>query len=107
DKLTDEADTLKKALEKAAEILTDAKNRKDAENTRINELKNKLNNQKQDLESKTNNTKSKNTISELENALNELNKSINDAETLNNDAKDDKSKESFKDEYNGFAKALA
>ncbi|WP_373439073.1 hypothetical protein [Metamycoplasma equirhinis] len=106
-KLTDEADTLKKALEKAAEILTDAKNRKDAENTRINELKNKLNNQKQDLESKTNNTKSKNTISELENALNELNKSINDAETLNNDAKDDKSKESFKDEYNGFAKALA
>ncbi|WP_373597831.1 hypothetical protein [Metamycoplasma equirhinis] len=106
-KLTDEADTLKKALEKAAEILTDAKNRKDAENTRINELKNKLNNQKQDLESKTNNTKSKNTISELENALNELNESINDAETLNNDAKDDKSKESFKDEYNGFAKALA
>ncbi|WP_373440571.1 hypothetical protein [Metamycoplasma equirhinis] len=106
-KLTDEADTLKKALEKAAEILTDAKNRKDAENTRINELKNKLNNQKQDLESKTNNTKSKNTISELENALNELNKSINDAETLNNDVKDDKSKESFKDEYIGFAKALA
>ncbi|WP_373440009.1 hypothetical protein [Metamycoplasma equirhinis] len=106
-KLTDEADTLKKALEKAAEILTDAKNRKDAENTRINELKNKLNNQKQDLESKTNNTKSKESISELENALSELNKSINNAETLNNDAKDDKSKESFKDEYNEFAKALA
>ncbi|WP_373438763.1 hypothetical protein [Metamycoplasma equirhinis] len=106
-KLTDEADTLKKALEKAAEILTDAKNRKDAENTRINELKNKLNNQKQDLESKTNNTKSKESISELENALSELTKAINDAETLNNDAKDDKSKESFKDEYNGFAKALA
>ncbi|WP_373440201.1 hypothetical protein [Metamycoplasma equirhinis] len=105
-KLTDEADTLKKALEKAAEILTDAKNRKDAENTRINELKNKLNNQKQDLESKTNNTKSKESISELENALSELNKSINNAETLNNDAKDDKSKESFKDEYNAFAKAL-
>ncbi|WP_373598048.1 hypothetical protein [Metamycoplasma equirhinis] len=106
-KLTDEADTLKKALEKAAEILTDAKNRKDAENTRINELKNKLNNQKQDLESKTNNTKSKESISELENALSELNKSINDGESLNNEVKDDKSKESFKDEYNGFAKALA
>ncbi len=105
-KLTDEVDTLKKALEKAAEILTDAKNRKDAENTRINELKNKLNNQKQDLESKTNNTKSKNTISELENALNELNKSINDAETLNNEVKDDRSKDSFKDKYNAFAKAL-
>ncbi|WP_373435544.1 hypothetical protein [Metamycoplasma equirhinis] len=105
-KLTDEVDTLKKALEKAAEILTDAKNRKDAENTRINELKNKLNNQKQDLESKTNNTKSKESISELENALSELNKSINNAETLNNEVKDDKSKDSFKDEYNAFAKAL-
>ncbi|WP_373437952.1 hypothetical protein [Metamycoplasma equirhinis] len=106
-KLTDEVDTLKKALEKAAEILTDAKNRKDAENTRINELKNKLNNQKQDLESKTNNTKSKESISELENALSELTKAINDGESLNNEVKDDKSKESFKDEYNEFAKALA
>ncbi|WP_373437243.1 hypothetical protein, partial [Metamycoplasma equirhinis] len=58
-KLNEEADTLKKALEKAAEILTDAKNRKDAENTRISEIKTKLNNQKQDLESKTNNIKTK------------------------------------------------
>ncbi|WP_373437021.1 hypothetical protein, partial [Metamycoplasma equirhinis] len=105
-KLNEEADTLKKALEKAAEILTDAKNRKDAENTRISEIKTKLNNQKQDLESKTNNIKTKESITDLENALSELNKSINDGESLNNEVKDDKSKDSFKDEYNAFAKAL-
>ncbi|WP_373439006.1 hypothetical protein [Metamycoplasma equirhinis] len=105
-KLTDEADTLKKALEKAAEILTDAKNRKDAENTRINEIKTKLNSQKQDLESKTNNIKTKESITDLENALSELTKAINDGESLNNEVKDDKSKDSFKDEYNAFAKAL-
>ncbi|WP_373440138.1 hypothetical protein [Metamycoplasma equirhinis] len=105
-KLIDEADTLKKALEKAAEILTDAKNRKDAENTRISEIKTKLNNQKQDLESKTNNIKIKGSITDLENALSELTKAINDGESLNNEVKDDKSKDSFKDEYNAFAKAL-
>ncbi|WP_373441027.1 hypothetical protein, partial [Metamycoplasma equirhinis] len=105
-KLIDEADTLKKALEKAAEILTDAKNRKDAENTRISEIKTKLNNQKQDLESKTNNIKTKESITDLENALSELTKAINDGESLNNEVKDDKSKDSFKDEYNAFAKAL-